>query len=68
MIRQGDYINKDETSFCVLICDIEDIKQQYPNKTDKEIKIIYEYARRKLTDIIMPDFWLCVDSLEDNMS
>lgn len=63
-INQGDLINGSD-SFVVLICDIDDIKEKFPDKTDQEIKEIFEIARRKMTDVLMSDFWDSLDVIEN---
>lgn len=63
-IHQGDLVNG-SNSFIVLICDIEDIKQNFPDKTDQEIKEIFDLARDKMTDFTMESFWVSLDIIGD---
>ena len=64
-IHQGTELEKDQ-SFVALICDIDDIKGRAKENgeklTKKQLKEVYEYAKRKLADIIMEDFWLSIDT------
>ena len=54
-------------NFVVTICDIDDIKQRLRDNGDqltpKEIKEVYDLARRKLADLLMEDFWFGLDAL-----
>jgi hypothetical protein len=63
-IHQGDLING-SNSFVVLICDIDDIKERFPEKTDQEIKEIFDLAKDKMTDLTMESFWLSLDIIGD---
>lgn len=65
-IHQGSELLEGQ-NFVVLICDIDDIKQRIEENDDKlsskEIKEVYDLARRKLSDLIMDDFWFGLDAL-----
>lgn len=65
-IHQGSELLEGQ-NFVVLICDIDDIKQRLRDNGDqltpKEIKEVYDLAKRKLADLIMEDFWFGLDAL-----
>jgi len=68
-IHQGSELEKDHT-FVVLICDIDDIKGRIKDNkqkfTAKQIKEIYQLARRRLTDSVMDQFWYSLDAVIDD--
>ena len=54
--------------FIVLICDIDDIIQRIRDNDDQifsdaEIKQAYQLARKKLTSLLMDDFWHGIDAM-----
>ena len=56
-------------AFIALICDIDDITLRAQDNgqtlTDKEAEKAYQYARRKLDDMLMNSFWDCIDDIID---
>ncbi len=65
-IHQGTELEEGK-NFVVLICDIDDIKGRIQDNGDnlspKEIKEVYDLAKRKLADLIMEDFFFGLDEL-----
>lgn len=69
-IHQGAELEHDH-NFVVLICDIEDIKgrikQNKQKVTKAQLKRIYDYAQRKMTDSVMEQFWYSIDAMIDEI-
>ena len=70
-LHQGDKL--DDTSFIVLICDVEDIEgrlvENGMDKAEAKIKakslFDNDSFRSHFTDNLMDDFWLTIDNLSD---
>ena len=69
-LHQGSELEPNQ-NFIVLICDIDDIKgsikQNKQKVTKDQLKRIYEYAKRKMTDSVMDQFWYSIDAMIDNI-
>lgn len=65
-IHQGAELENGH-NFVVLICDIDDIKGRIKDNeqevTEDQLKRIYDYAKRKMTDSVMEQFWYSIDAM-----
>ena len=69
-LHQGSELEKGQ-SFIVVVCDKEDIQERAKSNekplTKKQLDLVYEYLKRKMSDIIMEDFWLSIDAGLDQL-
>ena len=68
-LKQSDKL--DENSFIVLVCDIGDIQAKIDDLGIKDKTLAKKLLdsgkfRSSFTDIIMCDFWQCLESLIEN--
>jgi len=69
-LNQGSEL-VENNNFIVLICDVDDIRgrvrQRGKHFNEKQIKEIYDKARRRMADYLMEDFWASMDILIDDV-
>ena len=69
-IHQGTELEEGR-NFVAMICDIDDIKQRVKDNGDtltpKQVQEVYDLARRKISDLLMEDFWFSLDAFIDEV-
>lgn len=50
--------------FPAIICSIDDFKDRFPELNENEIQTMFEMAKHKISDLLMEDYWICLDTLE----
>lgn len=69
-IHQGTELEEGR-NFVAMICDIDDIKQRAKDNgdklTSKQVQEVYDLARRKISDLLMEDFWFSLDAFIDEV-